>query len=188
MKTWLALLQVSVAAVALVLTPACGGSADDKALGLAPGSKTLGADGVSLTIPSEWTGWAYRRTADEITGLRVANYSIPEEDNDIAEAAQASIHREGIVLIVLVGDGPPEQVTKWGSWMPEQLPLEIRRSDLQPLEGFSAPAEGKRAVEVNGRLVLVFAAFGSDVPSDGTLQTLNQVLESLSIESPEQVG
>jgi hypothetical protein len=144
-------------------------------------SQTLGSRGVSLELPAGWEGRIYQRPTDQLTGVQAANSPLPLEDNDINETAQRTMGSDGILLILLVADGPPGPNVHTGAYLPTELPIRIQRSDFQSLKGFPAPVEAKRSLTINNRAVLVFAAFGRANPTEPMLNAVNDIIESLAI-------
>ena len=138
--------------------------------------RTLSDHGLSIELPPGWHGRIYRRPEDEITGLHVANFPLPSEDDDLASAARRGMADTGIVLGVIVGD---TESPSW--WTPATLPVEIRRSDFAPYEGFEWRTAAIRHLLIDKRSALVFAAFGSAHPRDEHLAEANAVLATVGI-------
>jgi len=136
---------------------------------------------VSLELPAGWEGRIYQRPTDQLTGVQAANSPLALEDNDINEAAQRAMGSDGILLILLVADGPPGRNVHTGAYLPTELTMRIQRTDFQSLKGFPAPAEAKRSLTINNRAVLVFAAFGRANPNEPMLKAVNDILGSLAI-------
>lgn len=139
-------------------------------------TRTLSGYGLSIELPPGWDGRLYRRPGDGTTGLQAANFQLPEEDDDLASAARRDLVSSGIVIGALVGDTASPS---W--WTHATLPVEIRRSDFAPYEGFEWRTAAIRHLIVGERSALVFAAFDVAHPRDEILVKANAVLATVEI-------
>ncbi len=170
--------RVAAAILALLvagLVAACGGAEPKPEAG---GARTISGNGLSITLPDDWTGRAFEND----TGLRVilsANEPLAPGEDDEGSRTRERLDRDGIVLAIAYWpDRPP---TGQGDALESAtLPLVIHRSDLGGFEGLTE-ASAVRSLTVDGHLVQVMAHFGITSPSDQLLDEANAVLSTFAI-------
>ncbi len=124
-------------------------------------SQMLVRGGVSLELPAGWEGRIYQRPTDQLTGVQAANSPLALEDNDINEAAQRAMGSDGILLILLVADGPPGRNVHTGAYLP---------TELTALRSSSAPGRRRRPSE-RSRTGQVLHYCGGDADFTGSALT-----------------
>jgi hypothetical protein len=120
--------RVALAIMALLVAgfvASCGGAEPRPE---ADGARTISGNGLSITLPGDWTGRAYEND----TGLRVilsANEPLAPDEDDEGSRTRERLDRDGVVLAIAY----------WPDWPPPgegdalesaTLPLSIDRSDL----------------------------------------------------------
>ena len=178
--------RTDLAVVALVVLGTLGCGGDDPTASRAESAvsgtaQTVHQRGVELTLPPEWVGRTLEGSAEVVGVVQAANFRLPETDNGVAERAQAIMTQDDI-LIALADYGTAASWMQPPRWEHTSLPIEIRPSDFQLLEGFRAPAEAKRSVVVNERGITIYVAFGRDDPKPDQIEEANRVLGSLTVE------
>jgi hypothetical protein len=175
------LIAVVVALVAASST-ACG--AIDSAAPQKPAAQnmraTISGYGMSIELPSGWTGRIFKRDALSAAVLRAANFPL-YLGTSMALASVASDIPDGGIFIEVSDLELPMPREPWEGWSRETAPIEVRRSDFGRYEGTVAPGFALRNVVVNGRSLMIGVGFATPAPDDALLARANQLLGSLRV-------
>ncbi len=138
--------------------------------------RTLRADGISVDLPTGWTGRILLGAAGRAV-LHAASFPLPSNDDDSGELAKESMGREIYFNVRDLGPGDS----------PVEFPITFSASDFGP----PPPGPGSmccritqvgREVSVSGELYRITAiSGGQDPPGDSLLEQANGVLMSLSL-------
>jgi hypothetical protein len=173
--TRLVVLLVTVAATAA----ACGASTGLQSRRAAEArGNTISGYGISIDLPSGWSGRIFKRDTRTAVALRAANSPVYLGASVFPGAAGAEMPADGVLIEL----SDPEIPLPNSSFPTTTLPIDIRRSDFGRFKGVTTPGYALRHVALNGRSVMVGVGFGSADPSDALLAEANRVLTSLHVE------
>jgi hypothetical protein len=141
---------------------------------------TISGYGMSIELPSGWTGRIFKRDALSAAVLRAANFPL-YLGTSMALASVASDIRDGGIFIEVSDLELPMPREPWEGWSRETAPIEVRRSDFGRYEGTVAPGFALRNVVVNGRSLMIGVGFATPAPDDALLARANQLLGSLRV-------
>ena len=171
--------------LSVLLLAGCGGSADRVQQPRDPDS-TLSANGISVHLPSGWTGRILIGASGRPV-LHAASFPVEANDTDDGRLAREAIGINGMYLNVRdLGPGSEDR----------SLPLRLEPSDFAPAPVGPKSAcchirEARVDVESNGERFGVVAVSGSEAaPQAGYLDQLNDALSSLQLSTyrPEPVA
>jgi len=154
----------------------CGG-----ATVAAGGGEAVTGFGLSVKLPSDWTGRVFRLSPRYAITLEAASTKLPPEGQVMTVDRLGA--RNSYVIINDFGRAPSAVVKHANGWqLHPRLPLALGRSDLRgPYEG-NFPSGATLPVAIAGRALEIRIRFGSR-PGDGQLSTVNRLLAGLSVDA-----
>ncbi len=145
--------------------------------GTAEASRTVSGHGISVRLPSGWTGVVYQRVGG-LPILHAGSFRLPPVDGD--DGAQRAIRRmrPGDVLLVMLQYRPSST-----THFPRVLPLRLRRSD------FATPVEGMPLTRAFARIHFsaarrsfdLWIEFGGKHARPAAIRAVDRVLATLRI-------
>ena len=147
----------------------------------------LSRQGLEIELPDGWDGRIYRREADTeaVTrrALHAANFALPIGLGDYAVGAVETM-TAGDVLVVLLEFDPDS--AGQGLFANEGMPTGLQAGDFSPSAMPRATA-GRTAAQwffsLNGRAFCLYVVLGSHAARADVMPLVNQVVETLKIES-----
>jgi hypothetical protein len=147
----------------------------------------LTRQGLEIELPDGWDGRIYRREADAeaVTrrALHAANFALPPGLGDYAVGVVETM-TTGDVLVVLLEFDPDS--AGQGLFANEGMPTGLRAGDFSPSAMPRATA-GRTAAQwffsLNGRAFCLYVVLGSHAARADVMPLVNQVVETLKIES-----
>jgi hypothetical protein len=147
----------------------------------------LTRQGLEIELPDGWDGRIYRREtdADAVTrrALHAANFALPTGLGDYAVGAVETM-TAGDVLVVLLEFDPDS--AGQGLFANEGMPSGLRAGDFSPSAMPRATA-GRTAAQwffsLDGRAFCLYVVLGSHAARADVMPLVNQVVETLKIES-----
>jgi hypothetical protein len=147
----------------------------------------LTRQGLEIELPDGWDGRIYRREvdADAVTrrALHAANFALPPGLGDYAVGAVETM-TSGDVLVVLLEFDPDS--AGQGLFANEGLPAGLSAGDFSP-SAMPRAIPGRTAAQwffsLNGRAFCLYVVLGSHAGRADVMPLVNQVVETLKIES-----
>ena len=144
------------------------------------GGATISGYGMSIELPTGWTGRIFKRDARSAAVLRAASFPLYLGTSMTLASVAAVIPDGGIFIDVNDLELPMPSEPSEG-WSQETPPIEVRRSDLGRYEGTVTPGVALRNVVVDRRALMIEVGFATPEPDDALLARANRVLGSLRV-------
>lgn len=141
---------------------------------------TLAAYGISLELPAEWEGYAFRHDGGEPT-IHAASFRLPRADGEFGSRATAAMPTDG--AFVALTEYGVDGGAAIGGLFAGRPPRLVRAEQLSP-HTLLRPIAGQRGVQrffsSSGRAFCLYIVTGRG--GDRRLDALNSVLASIAIE------